>query len=509
MIRKLAFVLILLTVVCMMATGCKPRKPVAAFNADIREGTAPLKVFFTDESTIEKSLLDADGMKELLGPVTIPKKQVIESWEWNFGDGETSDAQHTYHTFAAPGQYDVSLTVKTSREKTDSATRKNYITVFSNEGEMEGESPEGEPTEGENEGEPTEGEGEEEGESGACDPDLTPPVITLLGEHAISINCGTVYNDAGATAVDACDGAITTAIIVENPVNTLASGTYVVRYNVSDQSGNAASEVTRSVTVADNCQSFGEELTITLPGEVPLVLVQIPAGAFMMGRYPGEQESGGDEDPQHAVTFAQEFWMGKYEVTQQQWLAVMDSWPTNMFNEDNGVGNDYPAYSVSWNDVQDFIIALNAHIVDTGQGPATVRLPSEAEWEYAARAATGTRFYWGDDPSYTALDAHAWYTNNSGDSAHPVGEKLENPFGLYDMVGNVWEWCEDDYHEDYTDAPVDGSPWTDSPRAEYRVVRGGSKSEQNWGCRLANRLKSLVSRYANTGFRIVADVPVQ
>ncbi len=510
--RKLALVLILLTVVCMMTTGCKPKKPVAAFNADIREGTAPLKVFFTDQSTIEKSLFDAEASKALLLPATTPKKQVIESWEWNFGDGETSDAQHTYHTYAAPGQYAVSLIVKTNKGATDSATRKNYITVLSEEGEIEGESPEGEPNEGENEGEPTEGEaGEGEGETGQCDPDLTPPVISLLGEPAVSVDCGNVYSDAGATAVDACDGAITSAIVVENPVNTLVPGAYVVRYNVSDQSGNAATEVTRSITVADNCPSFGEEFTITLPGEVPLVLVQIPAGTFMMGRYPGEQESGGDEEPQHAVTLAQPFWMGKYEITQQQWLAVMDSWPTNMFNEDNGVGDAYPAYSVSWDDVQDFIVALNAHIVDTGQGPATVRLPSEAEWEYAARAGTATRFYWGDDLAYTMIGDYAWCAANSENMTHPIGEKRANIFNLYDMAGNVWEWCEDDYHENYDGAPADGSAWVNSPRSTDHVVRGGSKLklEGNWTCRHANRLKSANNSYGNIGFRIVADLTAQ
>ncbi|HOH30751.1 MAG TPA: SBBP repeat-containing protein, partial [Candidatus Hydrogenedentes bacterium] len=142
----------------------------------------------------------------------------------------------------------------------------------------------------------------------------------------------------------------------------------------------------------------GEAKTILLPGDVPLDLVWIPEGSFLMGRYPGEEGSDDREDPQHEVTLAEGFWMGKYEVTQEQWLAVRGAWPDATYVPSNsyGLGSTYPAYYISWDDTQDFIASLNAHIADTGQGPLTVRLPTEAEWEYACRAGTQTRFYFGD-----------------------------------------------------------------------------------------------------------------
>jgi len=108
----------------------------------------------------------------------------------------------------------------------------------------------------------------------------------------------------------------------------------------------------------------------------------------------------------------------------------------------------------------------------------TFRLPSESEWEYACRAGTTTRFYWGDDPDYTQIDFYAWYDNTTWDAnepyAHVVGQKLPNAFGLYDMSGNAEEWCEDGYHSSYMGAPVNGSAWVDSPRGTGCMVRGGS-----------------------------------
>ena len=191
----------------------------------------------------------------------------------------------------------------------------------------------------------------------------------------------------------------------------------------------------------------------------------------MMGRYPGEQDSNTWEDPQHPVTIGKEFWMGKYEVTQQQWLALMGSWPGAAPDASNGLGDNYPAYGLTWENVKDFVTVLNQYIIDTVQSPVTVRLPSEAEWEYACRANTGTRFYWGDDSGYTEIGTYAWY---SGNNDHPgtalVGTKSPNGREIYDMSGNVKEWCEDDYHNDYIGAPADGRAWIDSPTRGYQRV---------------------------------------
>ncbi|HUW62672.1 MAG TPA: formylglycine-generating enzyme family protein [Candidatus Bathyarchaeia archaeon] len=210
-----------------------------------------------------------------------------------------------------------------------------------------------------------------------------------------------------------------------------------------------------------------ETETIMLNGDVPLEMVWISGGTFMMGRYPGEQDSSFYEDPQHQVTVPG-FWMAKYELTKRQWQAVMGTtpWSGLDFVLDD---LDSPAVYVSWDDAKVFITALNT---DTG---LTFRLPSEAEWEYACRADTTTRFYWGDDPSYTQIGNYAWWWGNcsSEQYAHIVGQKLVNGFGLYDMSGNVYEGCEDDWHSSYTGAPTDGSAWVDTPRYPDRVFRGG------------------------------------
>ena len=224
--------------------------------------------------------------------------------------------------------------------------------------------------------------------------------------------------------------------------------------------------------------------TIMLPGYEPLHMVWISAGSFQMGRYPGEQDSYDCEDPQHEVTLSSGFWMAKYELTKRQWAAVMGTTPWSggsyVLDDPNS-----PAVYVSWNDAQSFITALN------GLTAKTFRLPSEAEWEYACRAGTTTRFYWGDDASYTVGDDYAWWIYNAFNVNekydHVAGLKLPNALGLYDMSGNVWEWCEDDWHSNYVGAPGTGAGWVDSPRGSSRVTRGGSWSHHGLHCRSAYR----------------------
>jgi formylglycine-generating enzyme required for sulfatase activity len=231
------------------------------------------------------------------------------------------------------------------------------------------------------------------------------------------------------------------------------------------------------------------ELTILLPGNLPFTLVRIPRGNFMMGPAPGERNSFTREEPAHLVTIDYDFYMGKYELTQAQWLALMGKWPDPVWFPDTryGVGDDVAAYFISWYDCQDFLAALNAHVTATGQGSATFRMPSEAEWEYACRAGTTTRFYFGDSLSVDdyATDGPAgnwpgyrstymWYLgSNLPYGMKPVGTKVPNLFGLYDMHGNVWEWCRDLYHEGYAGAPADGSAW-ESPAGVNRLIRGGN-----------------------------------
>jgi len=216
-----------------------------------------------------------------------------------------------------------------------------------------------------------------------------------------------------------------------------------------------------------------DEIIIDLPGlpkdATPLVMVRIPAGTFMMGSDYKLAQS--HEQPVHEVTISKGFYIGKYEITQAQWVAVMGSNPSWF----RSCGDDCPVDSVSWVHCKQFITALN----ELGLGE--FNLPSEAQWEYSCRAGSTTRYYFGDSdcPGPCNLGDYAWY---SSDISHHVGEKLPNAFGLYDMHGNVKEWVEDIYDHDYYSISPSVDP-TGPETGFQRVMRGGSKN----GGLLANR----------------------
>ena len=274
-------------------------------------------------------------------------------------------------------------------------------------------------------------------------------------------------------------------------------GNHTVRVQYLDGAGNYSTVYSDYIKLVGPASGTTE--TVMLPGSVPLTMVWIPGGTFQMGRYAGEQDSYTYEDPQHAVTVGG-YWLAKYELTKRQWTAVMGTTPW--------AGQSYvladldsPAVYVSWNDAQSFLTEVNSY---TGR---TFHLPSEAQWEYACRGGTQTRFYWGDDPGYTAIGDYAWYEGNAWSAgqqyAHVVGTKLPNAFGLYDMSGNVWEWCEDDWHGSYTGAPEGGQAWVDSPRGSHRVLRGGGWYNSGYYCRSAYRYYSTPGgTFSNYGFRI-------
>ncbi len=224
----------------------------------------------------------------------------------------------------------------------------------------------------------------------------------------------------------------------------------------------------------------GESFTDDLNG-VSLEMIFVPGGSFKMGSPKGD---GFDkEKPQHDVTVPG-FYIGKYPITQAQWEAVIGKNPSH-FKGDPAL----PVENVSWNDAKKFCEKLARM---TGKA---YRLPSEAEWEYACRAGT-TGKYAGD------LDTMAWYDQNSSFKTHPVGQKQPNAFGLYDMHGNVWEWCEDVWHDNYNGAPTDGSAWLIGGDSSYRVLRGGSWYDHGDVCRSAYRNcnRPVVRSY---GFRVV------
>jgi len=257
------------------------------------------------------------------------------------------------------------------------------------------------------------------------------------------------------------------------------------------------------------------EITINLPdlapGARPLQMVLIAAGAFLMGS--SDSWATANEQPVHAVSLGYRFYIGKYEITQAQWLAVMGSWPGTAPSEINGLGNDYPAYYVSWNNCQGFIDALN----QTGQG--TFRLPSEAEWEYACRGSAANphrydRFYYGDSSCGQFcvpcdLDAYAWWCGNNYPNGtfgtKGTGQKIPNDLGLHDLHGNVWEWCLDYWHNGYDGAPGDGSPWLE-PATSNRSIRGGAWNLDAPFNRSAYRSSDTPGKQASwIGFRIVQD----
>ncbi len=221
-------------------------------------------------------------------------------------------------------------------------------------------------------------------------------------------------------------------------------------------------------------------------------MVVVPAGTFDMGGDPFTPSTRPSEWPQHPVTL-RSFALSKYEVTQEQWVAVMGTNPSTF------KGPTLPVDHVSWDDAQVFAQRLSAA---TGK---PYRLPTEAEWEYAARAGTTTEYPF--DPNFDGPGDYAWIASNSENSTHPVGEKEPNDFGLYDTLGNVWEWVQDCFSETYDTAPADGSAAPETDGCD-RVVRGGSWTNTLVLLRPANRVRFHPSvRISNLGFRLARTLP--
>jgi formylglycine-generating enzyme required for sulfatase activity len=226
-------------------------------------------------------------------------------------------------------------------------------------------------------------------------------------------------------------------------------------------------------------------------------MVVVPAGKFLMGSAKDERDRGDDEEPQHEVTLAQPFAVSKFEVTFEEWDACVDHGDCARNISPSGWGRGrQPVMNVSWDDAKRYVEWLSRI---TGK---MYRLLSESEWEYVARAGTTSTYSFDGDES--VLADFAWYELNSNDRPHPVGEKKPNAFGLYDIHGNVWEWVEDCWHDNYlNDPPTDGSAWITGGDCTRRVVRGGSWNYVPSALRSANRsADSPGVRSLNLGFRV-------
>jgi len=245
-----------------------------------------------------------------------------------------------------------------------------------------------------------------------------------------------------------------------------------------------------SVQAADYTNSIGMEFK------------NIPAGSFYMGINGSYANSKDDERPRHKVTITRPFQMGVFEVTVGQFKkfivdADRDDLLSDGFIGANSYGDDAAVSYVSWKDAQAFIRWLNKK-----EGCDCYRLPTEAEWEYAARAGTTTHYSWGDDAGRAG--EYAWYYGNASHHAHAVGRKKPNPWGLYDMHGNVWEWVQDWYDRNYYRHSPEKDP-KGPATGRYRVIRGGGWDLYARNLRSAFRLDSYSpgNRFGFLGFRLV------
>lgn len=231
-------------------------------------------------------------------------------------------------------------------------------------------------------------------------------------------------------------------------------------------------------------------------------LTGFDGGSFMMGATSEQgSDAENDEKPAHRVT-VNDFFIGTYPVTQKLWRDVMGSLPSDI--PSNFRGDNKPVVCVSWNDCQDFITKLNRRRSEMNLAELSswrFRLPTEAEWEYAARGGQQSRGY--KYAGSNDIDRVAWYTSNSNSQLHEVGGKSPNELGLYDMSGNVWEWCSDWYSSDYYKNSPTTNPSGPSS-GSYRVLRGGSWFSRARRCRGSYRsIDSPGSRFSNYGFRLV------
>jgi len=258
----------------------------------------------------------------------------------------------------------------------------------------------------------------------------------------------------------------------------------------------------RSFAITITWPPWQSEIAFDLGGGVKLEMVPIPAGELMMGSPDSDKDALASEKPQHRVRITRPFYLGKYLVTQEQWQAVMG------YNPSLSKGPKNPVETVSWHDCQGFVERLNRKL-ESDKGIFT--LPTEAQWEYACRAGGTTKYWFGDDGA--RVRDFAWQSGkHQTSSPRPVGEKKPNAWGLYDMYGSVWQWCQDWYDENYyAESPVDDPTGPAVGRVQrgrrlppVRVMRGHNFAPDAWACRSAARFFEIPrDRFPHLGVRVV------
>ena len=331
--------------------------------------------------------------------------------------------------------------------------------------------------------------------------DTPAPVVTRLGDAAVTHAKDVAWVEPGATASDTLDGNLTNQVTITGTVDVNSTGAYVLTYSVSDGAGNE-SNVTRVV-------NGGMATTHTVQGASNLQMIWGEPGTFTMGS-PTSEAGRGTDETQHQVTLTNGFYLGKYEVTQAQYETVMTGNPEGLNPKPSAWPNNdnRPVEKVSWNDAQIFLTRLNQMEQAAGRLPNGWKyaLPTEAQWEYACRAGTTTIYSWGNSATSTQANFKGTEPYGGGASGpnlqqtRDVGQYAANPWGFYDMHGNVWEWV-GDWKANY---PGGAQTNPEGPASGLkRVKRGGSWSTNGHALRSAGRGYDPPSRRFNSlGFRV-------
>ena len=292
--------------------------------------------------------------------------------------------------------------------------------------------------------------------------------ILPVGQHSYIVACDGYESEEGMVKLKASAPSNLQITLIRESV-----GAGIVNQQQSENqqlSNTYVASSSNNSSGSPSVASGSNAISIPVKDGISIEMVKVEAGTFMMGATPEMEKPNSDEKPLHQVTLINDYYMGKYEVTQALWEAVMGSNPSYF------KGDNLPVEKVSWNDCQEFISKLN------GLTGRKFRLPTEAEWEYAARGGKKRRGYqYSGSSNITDV---AWYDGNSGSKPHPVGTKQANELGIYDMSGNVYEWCLD-WYGSYSSSSQTNPTGADS--GSFRVFRGGGWGIYARGCRLSYR----------------------